>query len=235
MVENSNNTVVGDERSESICVPGGGFPGFWFTYGQLQSAKEVASSHSLQCYSSGCLCVVAFLADLPVLGLLGVATDIQAQWQSGLITRFEVVPRFIDQLIDLIVSEKHGSNNAEWLAPLRVITGRRHPEGWGLIPTTRSPDIEKDAWVQSLRQLLLQTTWIPGATANDLFLDDHIDGGFVSGQVWNQCGSTIEAVYTWEILWHCFNANLSKDQAIYFYKAGLENGRSASSSSGGTS
>ena len=154
-------------EKSNMCVPGGGFSGFWFTLGQLQSLGESKSSFNYYCYSAGCLCVAAFLADLPVDQVLDVSLTAQALWQNGNITRFQVVPYFVDEMIELMVKqdkhlrekfddsllagtnatcsirEKNDDDRAfipyKWLDSLRIITGVKRDSGWGLDAAVRTP------------------------------------------------------------------------------------------------
>ena len=290
-VENIDSTLDGNvdqetqqQQQQGLCIPGGGFPGFWFTLGQLQSMNangDDVSSHDYYCYSAGCLCVVAFLAELSFDQALDLASHAQGKWQRGEISRFEVVPLFVEEMIEAILSttqqqqQEHkqqeeqrqqstnvltpawdnstqstlddDSNTSQldkywWIRKLHFITGERDHQNGGLMATIRTPlEAQDDAaaaaenkenanddpsqWVHALGKALIQSAWIPGATGDTLFHDNHIDGGFVMSKVRHKvCQRTVEAVWNGELLWHCFNANLSREQALYFWQAGLEHG-----------
>jgi len=222
-----------EKVKETICVPGGGFSGFWFTYGQLQSMKGAKPTQNFYCFSSGCLGMVGVLANLQVEKLLDVALEAQRQWRIGQISRFEVVPQFVDELIDLIITEKQKTSNptsvvsnvsAVGLDSLRIITGKRNENGFGVKAVLHTPVVEDSTWVPSLRKLLIQTTWIPGAIGHDLWLDDHIDGLFVARQVWGECDHIVKADFGWDLFWNSLNVQIRGEQALSFWKAGLERG-----------
>ncbi|KAL7560064.1 hypothetical protein ACA910_016126 [Epithemia clementina (nom. ined.)] len=275
-------TAESRNKQPALCIRGGGFPGFFFTFGQLQSLRE-ASSYDYYCYSAGCLCAVAVLADLPFEQVMGLAANAQDKWKRGEISRFQLVPHFVDEMIDQILllaqkAEKASTtvvldsnltnmvvdsqppltrpnatttdhdNKYWWLHSLRIVTGRLNDgaKGGALAASFRSPaelidnDLvstssikystssksePKSSWTKTLREMLIQTTWIPGITGNDLFLENHLDGGFVFGQMRHKCDRILEAPWTWELLVNTFNTNLSREQALYFWKAGLEHGR----------
>lgn len=311
------------EKRKTLCIKGGGFPGFFFTLGQLQSLKKPGinsdlASYDFHCYSAGCLCVVIFLADLPFDEVMNLAVNAQHKWKQGEISRFEMVPLFVEQLIEKVVraeqrkataateaslaetividpdtittmtnnnsNSSHSMAQSEhlwtttntttpstpisytmlwWLHNVRILTGVRDDRPRSSInlfsAALRSPaggdtaNLEMHLqgsnnndhhnnrsssssrrqvypeyvvdWLDALKTMLIQTTWIPGVTGNDWFLENHIDGGFVFGQVQHECDRILEAAWTWELLWNIFNTDLSRDQALHFWNLGLRDGQ----------
>jgi hypothetical protein len=85
-------------EQNSVYVPGGGFSGFWFTLGRLQSLPT-PTSMNYYCYSAGCLGVVATLVNRSMNEMLDSALEIQSKWDRAEISRFSVVPLFLDDLL----------------------------------------------------------------------------------------------------------------------------------------
>jgi hypothetical protein len=106
---------------DCIYVPGGGFSGFWFSLGRLQSlSAQELQQETFVCYSAGCLGVVATLlqhlrseikvvhgrnepsSESPVghQHLYTMARSIQVDWLEGRIHRYQVVEHFIDGILD---------------------------------------------------------------------------------------------------------------------------------------
>jgi hypothetical protein len=196
---------------DTICVPGSGFSGFWFTLGRLhalehdrqlqlqnldgttagsveahRSAGELFStSHrnrtmqymdkprnlQYECYSSGCLAVVATLLNHKIESVLDLAVDAQSLWRQGKIRRYEVVDHFVDGLLhisrevvlnhdDEYETFENASSVLENLALSRIhiiTTGLNwdDPHYGFLKYHSRSP-----AHTQELKELLMQTTWM---------------------------------------------------------------------------
>ena len=260
-------------RKTALCLEGGGFPGFFYTLGQLQSIPvEQVPLYDYYCYSSACLCAVAFLGQLDLDQILQFAKHIQGQWQRGEISRFQVVPRFVESILPkLDHDDPHhdspyrrprlamaatretttgpttnssntnitGHDELWWLQNLHVITSVRNDNGFGVLPSIQSPSMNSSAQqqerrrfneihdpsnvprlreVRQLQKLLLQTTWIPGATGNTLFLDNHMDGGFVVHKVQHVCERTMTVGRTWDMLINMLNTNLSREKALYFWE-----------------
>jgi hypothetical protein len=137
----------------SVYVPGGGFSGFWYTMGRLQSVPY-PYAYDYYCYSAGCLVVVAVLQNRSMDTVLDMATDAQKRWLRGEISRYEVVPDFVDNLLyngdpEMLDAVAHG------LPRLNVITTTRKGI-FGIDKSIRTADN-----IESLREMLLQTTWIP--------------------------------------------------------------------------
>ena len=83
--------------------PGGGFSGFWWHLGALDALKE-SSVDPLQyeyyCYSSGCLSLfVALMQKANLETTIDTCFNIQAQWESGNISTYNMVDQFVEELI----------------------------------------------------------------------------------------------------------------------------------------
>eukprot|EP00538_Stauroneis_constricta_P002545 CAMPEP_0119561170 /NCGR_PEP_ID=MMETSP1352-20130426/16902_1 /TAXON_ID=265584 /ORGANISM="Stauroneis constricta, Strain CCMP1120" /LENGTH=507 /DNA_ID=CAMNT_0007609325 /DNA_START=83 /DNA_END=1603 /DNA_ORIENTATION=- len=178
----------------SVYVPGGGFSGFWFFLGQLKSLTNVDETNFV-CYSAGCLASVSTLQHWSVNRTATLAFSIQHQWETGAITRSEVVPTFVDGLLEDVYNEFNVSVNdwsttppvsssssplasssqllaPAWLPRVKILTTK--PSGrWGVHTVVHTATS-----IQELRQRLIQSAWIPGATGNDILMEGHMDGAF---------------------------------------------------------
>ena len=157
----------------SICVSGGGFSGFWFTIGRLQSIQD-APSKDYYCYSAGCLAVVAALGNYSVHQLSDLAFGVQDRWLDGTIGQYEVADDFVSKLLPSSSTSSSSSrrNNHYYnynstthnnrllnqpndiLPHLNIIT--TIPNGRaGLKPSIRSPET-----IEQLREMLVQSAWM---------------------------------------------------------------------------
>ena len=127
----NDDITIGDAESRSedcIYVPGGGFSGFWFSLGRLQSIQH-PHNETFVCYSAGCLGVVATLlhhgellkyeaGDAGDAGtnndhyhhVYEMARSIQVEWETGKRHRYRVVESFIDGLLEKLEEDP----NDEW-------------------------------------------------------------------------------------------------------------------------
>jgi len=193
---------------DTLCVPGSGFSGFWFTLGRLhalehdrqlqnidgttagsaeahRSAGELFSTRNrtmkymdkprnlqYECYSSGCLAVVATLLNHTIESVLDLAVDAQSLWRQGKIRRYEVVDHFVDGLLHISREVlNHDDEYAETfenassvleeneaLSRIHIITTGLNwddPHYGFLKYHSRSP-----AHTPELKELLMQTTWM---------------------------------------------------------------------------
>lgn len=189
----------------SVYVPGGGFSGFWFTLGRLRSIPEPINK-TYYCYSAGCLGVVASLHNYTMPEMYRQAAGVQEQWQHGEISRYQVVPVFLDRLLKSV---------DETLLPrLRIITTSTKG-GWGLQSVIRTPESRAD-----LYDMLLQTTWIPVAVGGGLWYKGHMDGAFSLYQH-PRCQYDVGLTPSWDLLSNVVNINLQYDKVEQFWKEGL--------------
>jgi hypothetical protein len=232
-------TISGlDNYNNSVCVDGGGFSGFWFTLGRLNSISDPLNQQ-YYCYSAGCLGVVAALSNYTKNEMLEMALDKQNRWKNGTLSRHDVVGAFLDDLIHGPTSASSGSNSSSklleraaqeprFLSSLRIITSHRQRRvelggivlpGYSLQSSIRTPTS-----VQELREMLLQTTWIPFAVGSSLFYKDHMDGAFTIVQH-PRCARRVGLdLLNLNLVMNAVNVNLAGHMAEQFWMAGLEYG-----------
>lgn len=200
-------------EQNSVYVPGGGFSGFWFTLGRLQSLPT-PTSMNYYCYSAGCLGVVATLVNRSMNEMLDSALEIQSKWDHAEISRFSVVPLFLD---DLLQEPNPLSENTDLLSLVHIITSVK--AGWfGLKPVTRTP-----LNYVELREMLIQTTWIPLVVGDDVWYLDHMDGAFTMKHH-PTCDFQLGVPFIPSILLNTINVNLGRQKASAFWEYGLKRG-----------
>jgi hypothetical protein len=167
----------------SCLVRGGAFKGFYYSLGYLRgverkmgvdSGSEVddfpffsnaSSVHhgKYHCYSGGCFAVVAHLMDISLDDILAIGLDLQQKWMKGEISRFDIVSKFIDEVLP---TNPNTPLRESLKNQLNIITST----------TALQPNIQKPTNFSSIKKLLVQTSWIPGVTGNSLFVDGAVDG-----------------------------------------------------------
>jgi hypothetical protein len=207
---------------DSICVSGGGFSGFWFILGRLQSIPD-PTNKNYYCFSAGCLGLVASLRGIAMEDVHGMATNLQTQWKTGEIERHEVLTSFVDFLVyhnatnetsdgEIVVGQ-----DLPFLNRLNVLTTVRDGR-FGLKTSTRTPTT-----VDSLRTFLIQSAWIPFVVGDELFHRNHMDGAFnLFGHP--SCQHSIGLPSNFDILANVLNVNLAADKVQKFWKMGIERG-----------
>ncbi|KAI2501414.1 hypothetical protein MHU86_13081 [Fragilaria crotonensis] len=119
----------------SVYVSGGGFTGFWFSIGRLQSVENPASKN-YYCYSAGCLAVVAALSNSTLEQMSDLSFGVQKRWQTGETKHHGVVTDFLDKLV--VTPNVQTLLRNEELAKIHIITAVKN--GWyGLKSSIRSP------------------------------------------------------------------------------------------------
>lgn len=219
---------------ESIYVPGVGFSGFWFTLGRLKSIKDPASKDYV-CFSAGCLGAVTILNEFSVDEMACMAETAQTAWRSGEIGRFDVVSQFVDGLVYRNFPSKddplnclgslHGGrnssivpiNNPRMLSKLHILTTEK-ATGFGVKKAMRSP-----ATLDELREMLIQTSWIPIATGNALMHNGHMDGGF---SLWQhpRCAKSVNLPLDPGLILNSLNVNMGRSEAYRLWHEGLAYG-----------
>lgn len=204
-------------EKDSVCVSGGGFSGFWYIIGRLQTIPDPLEK-SYYCYSAGCLGLVASFLNIAMEDIHDMAIDIQTRWKKGEISRFEVLPTFVDQMLQYTHDDNKNapeSEEFEFLGRLNVLTTVRN--GWlGLRTSTRTPSS-----IQSLRTLLVQSAWIPFATGDGIFHHGHMDGAFfLPGHP--RCEISVGLPVDIDIVANVVNMNLSADKVQQFWKLGSQ-------------
>ncbi len=207
-----NETMIGGVESDAedcIYVPGGGFSGFWFSLGRLQSIRH-PHNETFLCYSAGCLGVVATLLHHGEIlqngkvdsttnndhyhDLYEMARSLQIEWQTGKRHRYRVVEAFIDGLmkkIDDLNDESRALFFDTIISNMNVITTAFDDDTVNdnedmQLPLPRSilprAFVRRPSDISSLKRLLLQSSWIPLATGSSWTHKGHMDGGFSMAQ-----------------------------------------------------
>ena len=207
----------------SVFVPGAGFSGFWFTLGRLKSIPD-PTEHNYYCFSAGCLGVVAALNGFSMEEMYSIAVSAQNRWKTGEISRYEVVPAFVDDLLERSIAmmpTNDGVKNNETvpmdLSSLNIITTVKDGS-FGIKHSIRTPSN-----MASLRTMLLQTTWIPFAVGDGLWHQDHMDGGF-SPLHHPACEVNLGLPLDVDLLANIVNVNLSRQKVEKFWNKGLAYG-----------
>ena len=252
-------TVTPQNHPNTVCVSGGGFSGFWFTLGRLQNSiilpttttttdsvvsptnpNDIHFHHTTNststsrrkeyyCYSSGCLGVVAALSRYSMEDMWNIAYNIQLEWKSGQLDRYDVVTTFVD---DLLFGRQHHPKSIQPSMLQRNTTLRLTPMDvsslniittvkngwWGVKTSIRTPQS-----VHELRTMLIQTTWIPFAIGNDLWYNNHMDGAFTT-LYHPTCQYNVGLAFDWDLYTNVVNVNLGRDKVEQFWNKGLEYG-----------
>ena len=191
---------------DSIYVPGGGFSGFWFTMGRLQSIPN-PDTKSFYCYSAGCLGVVAALSNYTVGELSDSAFGVQRRWRAGDIDRYHVVDEFVKGLL------KEKPISVQCLSRIHIITA----------DAKLRPIVRQANSLLQLHEMLLQTTWIPFVLGNGFWKHGHMDGAFTVGPH-PSCAHALHLPRMWDLFFNVVNVNLGEDMVRKFWKAGSEYG-----------
>jgi hypothetical protein len=221
-----NETAIPSSSApRTIYVPGYGFSGFWYILGRLQSIPEPLVENDYFCYSAGCMGVVATLLNMSMVEIHQEAVRIQNQWKAGEISRYEVVEHFVSwMLLPLADQSVYDSTSIRnMLSSLKVITSAPG-QWWGVQPVVRSP-----ASIPELREMLIQTTWIPFATGGAVWhAGGHNDGAFTS-PFHPTCDLAIGLTSTnfmssLDLLLNVVNVNLSRRKVEEFWNLGIADG-----------
>lgn len=203
-------------ETNSVYVSGGGFSGFWYTLGRLDSIQD-KTSKNYYCYSAGCLGVVSTLRNQTMEEMYALASGIQKKWQKGEMSRYKVVETFVDGLL----SEDKGSvsmNDPSLLGRLNILTTTVHAGWFGTKTSSRTPSN-----LESLRTMLMQTTWIPAATGNGLFHKQHMDGAF-SVLTHPACEHKLGLAFDFDLIANIVNVNIGPEKVAKLWKLGLQTG-----------
>lgn len=264
---NGSGTIRLHHTEDTICVPGSGFSGFWFTLGRLH-ALEYEHEHDRQlqnlegttagsttnrtmeymddkparnlkyeCYSSGCLAVVATLLNHDIESVLDIAVGAQTLWLQGILKRHEVVNHFVDGILRISREVLHhddeyetSKKNAisvlenEALSRVNIITTGLNwddPHSGFLKYHSRSP-----AHTPELKELLMQTTWIPYATGKSIWRRDEINGDYHMDGAFSvlshpKCMAKVDLPLRADLLRYGLRPDLERSKAFYFYNLGL--------------
>ena len=217
-------TPVVIDDPDAIYVPGGGFSGFWFTLGRLSSIEDPLNK-KYYCYSACCLGSVTMLSNITMEAAYEYAVGAQKRWQRGELSRYDVTESFINNLLygsdkaeDIVPSNVRPSfRDARVLSTLRIITSERS-NLFGLKVAVRTPKN-----VEELKDMLLQTAWIPFALSRDLWHQKHMDGAFT---LFEHPQFRIHLGYglDWDIMSNALNVNLGYDKVSLLWERGLAQG-----------
>ena len=226
-VSSSSRVVQIHDPQNCVHVPGAGFSGFWFTLGRLQSLPD-PFAETFYCYSAGCLAAVSTLNGWNMEQVSTFARTAQHEWATGQTSRYHVVPQFVDQLLVLEISNatttgttmaREDEHPPTWLSQLNVITTKpNHKDGWGVQTTIRTPKSMAD-----LRELLIQTAWIPLVTGDELLYQGHMDGAFSTAHH-PKCNKTLSLPLDWDLISNILNVNLDKMSLERLWQKGMEYG-----------
>lgn len=194
----------------TIYIPGGGFSGFWFHLGFLQSIENL-EEYDYYCFSSGCLGVLAVLMNLTLDETADAAFQAQEMWQAGNISRFELVDHFFETLLSQ--DDPVAVDNLERILPNLKI----------LVTSQRDGHQVREARNRTeLKDLLIKTTWVPYLTGWGFMSDEddvYYDGGF-SRLLHPECSHRLDLPLIWETLIHTFSPGLTRDQVGELWSAG---------------
>ncbi|CAB9511317.1 expressed unknown protein [Seminavis robusta] len=230
MISASFPTADFQDGLDTLYVPGLGFSGFWFTLGRLKSIPDKASKHYV-CFSAGCLGSVAILNDFSVEEMACMAETAQQRWKRGEIDRFQVVTQFVDGLVyrdfdGCLASNKNNKqsrkkniipiNNPNLFSKLHVLTTA--PTMGRAEAVMRSPTS-----LDELREMLIQTAWIPIATGDGLTHKGHMDGGF---SFWKhpRCTKSVNLPLEAGLIFNSLNINMPVEKAYQLWNQGMEYG-----------
>ena len=212
-----------DTGDRSVYVPGGGFSGFWFLLGQLQSMPD-PMDQEYYCFSAGCLAVAATLGNYSMEQMYSNARSVQRLWLSCDVHRHDVVSTFLNSLIldGSVENDYNESTTTDWndpalLSKMNIITTVKN-QPFGL-----TAEIRKPSSAQELRTMLIQTTWIPFILGSDLFYQGHMDGAF-SMSYHPACAHEVGLVNNPDLLVNVVNANLGREKVEKFWNMGLTSG-----------
>ncbi|GMH71877.1 hypothetical protein TrST_g1478 [Triparma strigata] len=164
-----------------------------------------APRNSYHCYSGGCFAVVAHLMDISLDDILAIGLDLQQKWMKGEISRFDIVSKFIDEVLP---TNPNTPLRESLKNQLNIITST----------TALQPNIQKPTNFSSIKKLLVQTSWIPGVTGNSLFVDGAVDG-FLSSYKHPVFKEEL-AEQPWDL--SGFKISMSKEDAEDAYRFGYE-------------
>jgi hypothetical protein len=214
----ASTPVVLIDDPNSIYVPGGGFSGFWFTLGRLNSIEDPLN-HRYYCYSAGCLGVATMLSRVSMEDAYGYAVGAQKHWQRGELSRYDVTESFIDALLyteNQTLRPVFADDRV--LSSMRIITSERNSY-MGVKAAIRTPTNHHE-----LKDMLLQTAWIPFAISRDLWYSEHMDGAFTlhsHPRCQFQLGYD---KWEWDLMINALNVNLGYNKVQQFWQRGLQLG-----------
>jgi hypothetical protein len=217
----SNNT---NNNNDCVYVPGGGFSGFWFTLGRLQSvSSQQQHARTYYCYSAGCLAVVATWSGHTLREMYDMAGSVQHQWKQGTIHRHDVVAAFLNQLVRSEKVANAAENDPTFWNRLHIITSAPASSKYGQLFGGLQPVVRQATNLDELYTMLLQTTWIPYAVGSGLWHENHMDGAFTM-PAHPSCAHTVGLAMNLNLFANVVNVNLGRDKVEHFWNLGKEYG-----------
>ena len=217
VARNNGKGLADSGEEDCIFVPGGGFSGFWFSLGRLQSIEN-PYDETFVCYSAGCAGVVATLLHHHqqnhreindrenLVELYEMARSIQVEWQEGNLHAYKVVETFIDRLLESAPVEDDDNEDSTLFyetirSNLNILTTGFEQErqqqqqhktkntstkcllysgAQTLVPQSivARAELRRPYDVSILKEMLMQTTWIPLATGSSWTHKGQMDGVF---------------------------------------------------------
>ena len=193
-------------------------------------------TYEYYCFSSGCLALTTHLMQKNVDSALHLAQSSRQQFISGNISLYNVVGKFVDgllfengdetHLLNSNATTRHHHHLNQYLPRIHVIT-----TSWNNT-NLPSQSIRRPSSVDELKQMLIQTTWIPFVTGSSWFDGDyHNDGGFaiVFGLkgLKQTCDSncySLKLPWRLDLLGNFLNIFLSRERAVSFWEEGMKRG-----------
>ncbi|CAJ1962713.1 unnamed protein product [Cylindrotheca closterium] len=198
----------------TIYIPGGGFSGFWFHLGYLQSMKDL-HEYEYYCFSSACLGILAVLMDHTADDVMDAALLAQERWQDNHISRFDLVENFLETLVPTSDDDSHDQEQLQQILSKIKILVTTTENGVEVLQATNRDE---------LLDLMIKTTWVPALTGWG-FLTDHkdvyLDGGF-SRYLHPDCEYVLELPMVWETLVHTFTPSLTRETIRELWNVGYE-------------
>jgi|NOAtaT_6_FD_contig_81_74274_length_1114_multi_3_in_0_out_0_1 hypothetical protein len=211
----SHSRMVSTSPVCNVYVPGAGFSGFFFMLGRLQSLPS-SSQKNYYCFSAGCLGVVATLiSNYTAEEVTDLAFQIQKQWSNGELSRYDLTEAFVNKLLPPHYDESFSSTDL--LSKVNIITTVSSSA------SILSQHVRTAKTVSQLREMLVQTTWIPFLTGWGLSKNGHYDGAFAQylGGYQSPYDVSLDLPLMWaDLMLNQMNPKLSINQTLKYYSAG---------------
>jgi len=201
-------------KDNAIYVRGGGFSGYFWTLGWLNANidKKNNQMKDYYCYSGGCLSVVSHLIGASLEVITETGEDLQAEWLTGKLSRYSIISKFIDSMYT-----KAGVYNLRLEEQERILSQINVM----LTTTELTLAVESPKDWESLKILLIQTSWIPFITGSPFtpFYNGYIDGWICSLVGGHPVFRDDVPDFPWT--GSGLKVSLSKEDAIGIYEKGM--------------
>lgn len=192
---------------DATYLPGAGFSGFWYTFGRVSNLPD-NKERDYHCFSAGCLVVSSVFLGREYSDVALTAKSIQQRWLDGEISRYDVASEFVDDLLEL-KDPANALRQDAWLPRVQVLTSNWY--GGAELTTAKNRG--------ELRELLIQTSFIPFATGFGMYHEGENDGGF-SLLYHPRCKHNVMLPLTWTMLSNILNVNMGMDTVQELYEIG---------------